>query len=186
MEITRKIFWTAAMKGGSVIGLAVAALQLTRISLGLGVWMNALSLAVFALLLYGFTRKIAASASAPEGFPYGRCMGFVLAMMLFTGVIVGFANALMNNFLLREEVARLVDAQMLPFQDMLPQAQFDAVYDTTYAAMFNPLALVLSGIFVYCIQGGVIGLFTSALAQRKPDMFAGVGNGNEDSRTDGE
>lgn len=186
MEITRKIFWTAAMKGGSVIGLAVSALQLTRISLGLGIWMNAVSLAVFALLLYGFTRRIAGAASEAEGFPYARCMGFVLAMMLFTGVIVGFANALMNNFLLREEVARLVDTQMLPLQDMLPQAQFDAVYDTTYSAMFNPLALVLSGVFVYCIQGGVIGLFTSALAQRKPDIFAGRDDRNGESRTDGE
>lgn len=186
MEITKKIFWTEAMKGGSVIGLAVAALQLTRTSLGLGMWMSAVSLAVFALLLYGFTRKIAGMAPAREGFPYGKCMGFVLAMMLFTGVIVGFATALMNNLLLREEVTQVVDSEMLLFQDMLPQAQFDSLYDTTYSAMFNPLVLVLAGVISYCVQGGVIGLFTSALAQRNPDIFADSGSENNDMPVDGE
>lgn len=30
MEITKKIFWTEAMKGGTVMGLVAAALQLTQ------------------------------------------------------------------------------------------------------------------------------------------------------------
>lgn len=184
MEITKKIFWAEAMKGGSVIGLVVAALQLTRSSLGLGVWMSAVSLAIFVLLLYGFTRKIAGRASAQEGFPYGRCMGFVLAMMLFTGVITGFASALMNNFLLRDAVTQAVDSQMLIFQDVLPQEQFDMVYYSTYSAMFNPLVLVLAGVISYCIQGGVIGLFTSALAQRKPDLFAGAESESNNDASD--
>ena len=140
MEITKKIFWTEAMKGGTVMGLVAAALQLTRVSLALGGWMSILSLVLFILLTYGFTRRIAGMADAREGFPYGRCMGFVLAMMLFTGVIFGFASALINNFLIKETVTEAIDLQMATMQDLLPQAQFDTVYDALYSAMFNPRA----------------------------------------------
>lgn len=173
MEITKKIFWTEAMKGGTVIGLVAAALQLTRASFGLGTWMSIVSLAVFILLTYGFTRRTAGMADARDGFPYPRCMGFVLAMMLFTGVIFGFAAALINNFLIPDAIAEAIDSQMASMQNLLPEAQFDAVYDATYSAMFNPLVLVVCYVIGYLVQGGVIGLFTSALAQRQPAPFSG-------------
>ena len=173
MEITKKIFWTEAMKGGTVMGLVAAALQLTRVSLALGGWMSILSLVLFILLTYGFTRRIAGMADAREGFSYGRCMGFVLAMMLFTGVIFGFASALINNFLIKEAVTEAIDLQMATMQDLLPQAQFDMVYDALYSAMFNPLVHVICYVIGYFIQGGNIGLFTSAMAQRQPDPLAG-------------
>lgn len=185
MEITKKIFWTEAMKGGTVMGLVEAALQLTRVSLALGGWMSILSLVLFILLTYGFTRRIAGMADAREGFSYGRCMGFVLAMMLFTGVIFGFASALINNFLIKEAVTEAIDLQMATMQDLLPQAQFDMVYDALYSAMFNPLVLVICYVIGYFIQGGIIGLFTSAMAQRQPDPLAG-NDDRDDNGTDHE
>ncbi len=181
MEITKKIFWTEAMKGGTVIGLVAASLHLTHLSLALGPWMSLISILVFALLIYGFTRRIAGMADAREGFPYGRCMGFVLAMKLFTGVIFGFASALINNFLIKETITETVDLQMSAVQDLVPQAQFDMIYDATYSAMFNPLFLVVCYIVGYLIEGGIVGLFTSAIAQHRPDLFADT----EDETHDG-
>lgn len=181
MEISKKLFWTEAMKGGSVIGLVVAAFQLLNQRFEVGAWLSMVSLAVFVFLLVVFTRRMASYAGPREGFTYGRCMSFVLAMMLFTGVIVGFAVCLINNFLLKEQVTELVDMQMAALQDMLPQQQFDALYEATYSAMFNPLVLVVVSVVSYCIQGGVIGLFTSVMTQVKPDPFA---DDNTDTQSD--
>ena len=62
MEITKKIFWSEAMKGGSIIGLVTAAFQLTRTVIEQAAWLNIVSLVVFVFLIYGFTRKIAGMA----------------------------------------------------------------------------------------------------------------------------
>lgn len=172
MEISKKLFWTEAMKGGSVIGLATAAFQLRQV-LQSGAWLSFVSLALFVVLLFLFTRRMAGFADPKYGFSYGKCMSFVLAMMIFTGVIVGFAVFLINNFLIKEQVTEMVDLQMAAIQDLIPQQQFDYLYDATYSAMFNPLVLVIVSVISYCIQGGVVGLFTSAVTQVKPDPFAG-------------
>lgn len=164
------------MKGGSVIGLVVAALQLLKSASGY-LWLNWLSLIVFIFLVYGFTRRIANKSRAEDGFPYGRCMGFVVSMMLFTGVIVGFVTCLVNNFMIRDAVEEMVNASMVVVQDMLTTEQFDSMYDTMYSAMFNPLSLVLAGVVGYVVQGAIVGLFVCAQAQRKPDPFAGRNSG---------
>ena len=172
MEITKKIFWSEAMKGGSIIGLVTAAFQLTRTVIEQAAWLNIVSLVVFVFLIYGFTRKIAGMADTIEGFTYGRCMGFVFAMMLFTGIIMGFATFLINNFIIKDTVIEMVDLQMNAMRGLLTTEQFNYTYDATYSAVFNPLVLIIIGIIGYCIQGGIAGLFTSALAQRKADPFA--------------
>lgn len=178
MEITRKIFWTEAMKGGTIIGLAVTAFKLAQSSLGLGLWIGMVSLAVFILLLYGFTKKIATMASAEDGFPFNRCMGFVLAMMIFVGVIQGVYQTIMNTLVDTEIVVSAIDSSMAMLQDVYTPAQFDVMYDTTYKMMFNPLAQVFVGVFAYFIQGGIAGLFVSVFAQRKPNIFATSNNDN--------
>lgn len=172
MEITKKAFWTEAMKGGTIIGLAVVAFEMLLFSSGAGRWLYFVELAVFVLLIYGFTKRIAVRSEPVEGFPYSRCMGFVIAMMLFAGVISGIYVSVMNNFFNAAGVVELVDAIMLPFQDAFTQEQFDVMYDMMYSSYRNPLILVIASSIAYVIQGGIIGLFTSALAQRKPDMFA--------------
>ena len=63
MEITKKMFWTEAMMGGSIIGLVTASLQLVRLSFAAPrSWIEWVSILVFALLLYGFTRRMAGRA----------------------------------------------------------------------------------------------------------------------------
>ena len=185
MEITKKMFWTEAMKGGSIIGLVTASLQLVRLSFAAPrSWIEWVSILVFALLLYGFTRRMAGRASARDGFPYNRCMGFVMAMMLFTGVIMGGATALMYNFLVRDAVVMSIDTIMGEMRGLRTQDQLDTTYDSLYRAMFNPLLLVVAGVITYLVQGGLIGLFTSAVAQRKPEPFAPAGE--DEPKRDGD
>lgn len=181
MEITRKAFWTEAMKGGTIIGLVIVAFELLLFSAGTGRWLYFVELVAFAMLLYAFTRKISAKPSARDGFPYSRCIGFVMAMMLFTGVVSGVYLSVMNNFVNPEGVVAIVDAVMVSFQDAFPQEQFDALYDMMYASYRNPLYLVIASVIAYVVQGGIIGLFTSALAQRKPNPFAPEVGHNDDN-----
>lgn len=170
------------MKGGSIIGLVTASLQLVRLSFAVPrSWIEWVSILIFALLLYGFTRRLAGRAAARDGFPYSRCMGFVMTMMLFTGVIMGVATALMYNFLIPDQVVMSIDGIMGEMRGMLSQDQFDTTYDSLYRAMFNPLLLVVAGVITYVVQGGLIGLFPCALAQRKPEPFASAEKNETDS-----
>lgn len=171
MEITKKIFWTEAMKGGTIIGLTTVAFAILQYAVQLQ-WINFVQLVVFGLLLLGFTRRIAKMADVREGFPYGRCMGFVIAMMLFVGVINGVYLSVMFNFVTPETVVEVVDSVMVGFQDVIPSDNFDSMYDSFYSIYRSPITLVIASIIAYVIQGGVFGLFTSVFAQRKPNIFA--------------
>jgi hypothetical protein len=178
MEITRKIFWREALKGGTIIGLVSIAFALLKYALTpveaqfwikLIVWVDFL---VFIALIYAFTRKISRSADRAQGFSYNRCVGFVVAMMLFHGFLFGVYLAIFNNFIDPESVKTAIDAAAVGMQDILQGEQFDAYYSTMKWAMFNPLMLVFSHILSAVIGGLIVGLFVSAITKRNPDIFA--------------
>lgn len=183
MESNRKISWQHAAKAGTIIGLVGVGFSLLGYAVGLaeaGFWnsfLNIVHIVVFAMLLYGFTKKRAAVAAPVEGFTYGRCIVFVITSMLFTGLIEGVYEAVFNNFIRPDLTLAYIDEYMLLFQDMIPDEMFDTLYGSMKSALFNPLLLAIAGIINAIIKGVLIGLITSAFAKRDPDIFA-------DSRTE--
>ncbi len=179
MNITKKIFWREAVKGGTIMGLVGIAFSLLQYALTpvenrfwseLVWWAN---LIVFIVLVYAFTRKISRSADRAQGFSYNRCVGFVLAMMLFYGFLTGVYMAIFNNFVVdREIVMRAIDDYMVRMQDMLTGEEFDSYYSIMSSAMFNPLIIVFSSILSSIVKGLIVGLVTSAFVKRDPDIFA--------------
>ena len=108
MNDSRKNFWFEALKGGTLVGIVTVAFSLVMQFAGekatLVSIINFASTVVTILLVYGLMRKFATQHSAAEGFTYGRGVGFVVAMMLFVGVISGVYSAIMANFFIREEL----------------------------------------------------------------------------------
>lgn len=183
MNERRKNFWIEALKGGTLIGLVMVAfsivLQFTGESTTLASVLNVASTVVTILLAFGLTRKFATQHSAEEGFSFGRAVGFVVAMMLFVGVISGVYSAVMANFFIREEVLASVDLIMADMQDLLPAEEFNSTYQLMRASVINPFILTLSSVISNAFLGLLVGLCVGVLTRRQPDIFAGGNNSNE-------
>jgi ABC-type nitrate/sulfonate/bicarbonate transport system permease component len=132
---------------------------------------------VTILLLFGYTRRFAAQHSASEGFSLSRAVGFVVAMMIFVGILSGVYSAIMANFFIKEELLRTVDEVMAQMQDVLPAESFDSSYKLMRASVTNPLFLTLSSVVSNCFLGVLVGICVGALVRRRPDIFADTNNG---------
>lgn len=176
----KRNFWTEALKGGTVIGLVSVAFSLPmKVGGDSTVLINILSIAstvVTILLLFGYTRRFAAQHSASEGFSLSRAVGFVVAMMIFVGILSGIYSAIMANFFIKEELLRTVDEVMAQMQDVLPAESFDSSYKLMRASVTNPLFLTLSSVVSNCFLGVLVGICVGALVRRRPDIFADTNN----------
>lgn len=176
--MSKKFFWSEALKAGTIVGLVSVAFALV-LNMFDGeeptFWVKALnfmSVLVTILLLFGFTRKTAYFAPAEEGFSMGKALRFVLASMLFAGIISGLYSAIMANFFIKDELIAIVDSTMAQMQDMVPADQFDATYNSVRTMATNPLALTISAVISNLFTGLLIGIPVGLLVKRQPDIFA--------------
>ena len=174
----KKIFWTEALKGGTVIGLVSVALSiLMHLSIdmpALGKFLNIMSTVVTVLLLFGFTRRLAAQSNPMEGFPMGRAVGFVVAMMAISGVLAGIYTSVMSNFFVHDEVLASVDQMMAGVQDTIPADSFDKTYNLMRTAFTNPFILTLSSVFGNVLLGLLCGVFVGFWTRRQSNIFAPI------------
>lgn len=172
-----------ALKGGTIIGLVSVAFSLvTQVAPEQSTWVKVLNFAstvVTILLAAGYLRHFARSRSRAEGFSYGRGVGFVVAMMLFVGVITGIYSAVMANFFIKEELLGAVEVVMAQVQDVVPAESFDTTYNVMRASVTNPLFITISSVVSNALLGLLYGLVLSVITRRQPDIFAPEENNNE-------
>lgn len=178
--MNKKQFWSEALVAGTIMGLVSVAFALAQqATAGVGeeptFWAKLLSygsVVVNVLLAFGFTRKYSHLVPVEVGFSVGRALKFVLASMLFVGVIQGVYSAVMANFFIKEELLAMVDEAMVQMQDMLPADQFEATYQSARSAATSPLILTVSSILSNLFTGLLIGIPVGLLVRRQPDIFA--------------
>ena len=120
-------------------------------------WLSLLSVAVYVTLLYTFTKRHAARYDAAEGCSYGRCLKFILFMALF--------EARYEEIMAQTLAA--VEATGIYARD-----QMQLVGEMATRMTHSPIWLIASGIFGSLIKGLFFGLFVSAFASRKPEVFS--------------
>lgn len=176
MNITKKDFWTEALKGGTLVGLISVAFELLMQVAGEHTTLLSIlsfaSTVIVILLVAAYLRRFARMHSQAEGFSYGRGVGFVVAMMLFVGVLSGFYSAVIANFFFKEELLATVDMLMAQYQDMLPAESFEQTYDMMRASVTNPLMLTISSVIGNAFYGLILGLLLAIPHRRQPDIFA--------------
>lgn len=133
---------------------------------------SVISLVVFIGLVYWFSQKVASLASARDGFSYSQALRFVLAMMLFTGIISGIYTWIMNSFVISDTVTSQFDMMMGQMQDMVDDNSFDTTYNMGHKLLFNPIYLIVISVLGTVLKGGIVGLITSNFVKREPDIFA--------------
>lgn len=175
----KKSYWSDAAKAGAIMGVLLFAVSLADAMFELGGakgMISLLSFAVLAIFIYKFG-KDRSLKQGPKGFTYGQSMGYILAMMLFTGIITGFGNFLLQNYIAPEYYQGLFEEALSrnPFFDP-DSPTMGEVLDMSRKMMKSPVFLVFSGIIGMVIYGGIIGLLASAFIRKRPDVFAGDNN----------
>lgn len=176
MNENKKNFWSEALKGGTIIGLVSVAFALLshtfKEQTTLAQVVDIASTVIGILLAAGFLRKFAAGHTKQCGFSYGRGVGFVVAMMIFAGVLTGVYSAVMANFFIREELLQVVEQSMAQMQDMIPADSFEQTYSMMQKSVTSPLILTLSSVVSNAFYGLLCGLILSLITRRQPDIFA--------------
>ncbi|MBO7197928.1 MAG: DUF4199 domain-containing protein [Tidjanibacter sp.] len=177
----KRNFWLEALKGGTVVGLVSVAFSIVTVVCGDSTTLvNLLSIAstvVTILLLFGYTRRFAAMHSAEEGFSVGRAVGFVVAMMIFVGVLSGVYSAVNANFFMKAELLQGVDEVMAQMQDVVPAESFEKTYQMMRSSVTNPFIHTGSSVISHSFFGVIVGLCVGLLVRRRPDIFANTNNG---------
>lgn len=178
-----KVFWSEALTGGLVLGIALFVWDL------IGYWLNLpmaasklASVVQFVLLIGGivyFCRRIRAFRGASIGFPYGTAFGFIMAMMLFTGMIYG-----LGQYFLQVVIAPAYFNEVFEVT-LWDSSLSEELIEQTLAmkqSMFmnNPVIYIFSGLFTMCLYGGLVGLIAAALMKRPADPFADNNNPEND------
>ncbi len=169
----KQSIWKDAAQNGLVLGLALTFIVVITIITELDIKMpyagSVVQHVVMIVLLMNFCKKRGAKYGA-AGFSYGQNMNFILATMLFTGIINGVSTFILQQYIAPEYYQKVIELtlEQSAQQADLTQSQ-DELMSITMAMMKNPVIVVISGIFGMIINGGFLGIFTSIFTRRLPE-----------------
>lgn len=175
-----KTFWRDALLSGTKVGIVSIVCSIVVMLAGkgaLGGLLPFLERVIFFTLIFVFVRKHSWKYSPEEGFSFGRSFGFVLAMLLFVGVIQGVYNAILANYFMGPELMADIDAVMVALQDQNPTLYTPEMLEQSKEMIktltFNPFAATLSSVLGVEISGIFIALLVAVFTYRRADLFAG-------------
>jgi hypothetical protein len=173
--MTKKDFWRSALNWGSILGAALFVMGL--VSWALKIEQNEMGWAkellhfvvICPAILYTGVRN--ARLSGPAGYPYGRAVGYIFAMMMFAGVVYGIGQFLMVNFIAREYYDAIMETGRAALDAYRNTPQYDMMVSMTRWGT-NPIVLIISGVLEMVVKGGLLGLVLAAFFKKNPEMFA--------------
>ena len=167
-------FWNDAARYGMVLGLVAIAFLTAGYYVQHALLTWASFLISVGLLTYFTKRRVARCATPQTGCGYGKCLGFMVCVMLFAGFIEGAFTALAANWLF---VAHY-DAQLGQAIALLDGTGFYSRDQLALAMkwMHSPLWLVVCTMLGSAAKGGFFGLFIAAFTKREPDLFSSDSN----------
>ena len=104
-----------------------------------------------------------------DGYSYGQCLGFMVAVMLCAGFIEGAYMSVASNWLF----AAKYDAMM---SQQIGVLESTGIYTTDQLVMMtrwlrSPLVLIFSSMIGSAIKGAFFGLFIAAFTRREAQPF---------------
>ena len=166
----KKIFWSEASLGGLILGLLLFGFLYLSYRWEWSIHHPTLASVTETLLIavvsYIMARRMGRLRGA-EGFTYGQSMGFILAMMVFTGIIYGLGSYLMQVVIDPEYYRNLYEATLYNTLDETQAEQALKMRQQMNRFIQNPGVMVLSGIFSMLIYGGIVGLIVSIFTKRQ-------------------
>lgn len=140
------------------------------------------SLLIYLTLLTLFTKQRVARYGA-DGYSYGQCLRFIVAVVLCAGFIDGAYMSVAANWLFAGRYDTLVSQQIATLE--ATGFYNDEQLVLMHRMLYSPLALILSAIIGSVVKGLFFGLFISAYARREQPLFSpGAPTGDASSDSD--
>ncbi|MFI3265629.1 MAG: DUF4199 domain-containing protein [Rikenellaceae bacterium] len=170
IEELRKSFWNDAAKNGLILGLTLTAISalavVCRFDIDRPYLGSALQYGAMICMLGMFCKQRGIKHD-PNGFNYRQNMGYIFAIMLFTGIIAGVSIYILQQFVFPDTYKQIIDLAIERVKE--DGVEIDqAVVNQTMAMVKNPFIMVFSSIISMIINGAFIGIFTSIFTRRMP------------------
>lgn len=137
--------------------------------------LSLLSLLLFVgLLTWCMKSRVARCATDETGYSYGRCLGFMVAVMLCAGFLEGAFVSVAANWLF----AAKYDASVAQSIAMLENTGFYTAEMLEQIARWihSPLVLILGSMIGSAFKGAFFGLFIAAFTRQEPRLFPNNGS----------
>lgn len=167
-------FWNEASQGGAIIGLVTVTLSFIGMYVpqSVGFVLNLVSFVATIYLLFYFTRRRAAKF-ASEGYSYAQCLGFIVAMGLFAGIVAGAYQIVASNFLFPEKYEEIYNTAIATYAQMgaFDNNMMDIMKTMMHSYIFSPIPVLISQVLASIFTYGFYGLFIAIGTKREADIF---------------
>ena len=167
-------FWNEASRGGAILGLIAMAFGLLAMVLpqSVGFVLNVASFVVTLYLLFYFTKR-RADQFPKEGYSYAQCLGFIVAMGVFAGIIAGAYQIVASNFLFPEKYEETYNTIIATYAQMgtFDNNMMDTLKTLMRSYLFSPIPVLITQVLASIFTYGFYGLFVALGTKREADIF---------------
>ena len=173
-NIMKNKFWNEASQGGAIIGLVTVTLSFVGMYVPQSVnfVLSLVSFVATIYLLFYFTRRRAAKF-AKEGYSYAQCLGFIVAMGVFAGIVAGAYQIVASNFLFPEKFEEVYNTVIATYAQMgtFDNNMMDTMKTLMRSYIFSPIPVLISQMLASIFTYGFYGLFIAIGTKREADIF---------------
>lgn len=173
-DIMKNKFWNEASQGGAIIGLVSVTLSFVGMYVPQSVnfVLSLVSFVATIYLLFYFTRRRAAKF-AKEGYSYAQCLGFIVAMGVFAGIVAGAYQIVASNFLFPEKFEEVYNNVIATYAQMgtFDNNMMDTMKTLMRSYIFSPIPVLISQVLASIFTYGFYGLFIAIGTKREADIF---------------
>lgn len=173
-DIMKNKFWNEASQGGAIIGLVTVTLSFVGMYVPKSVnfVLSLVSFVATIYLLFYFTRRRAAKF-AKEGYSYAQCLGFIVAMGVFAGIVAGAYQIVASNFLFPEKFEEVYNTVIATYAQMgtFDNNMMDTMKTLMRSYIFSPIPVLISQVLASIFTYGFYGLFIAIGTKREADIF---------------
>lgn len=167
-------FWNEASRGGAILGLVTMAFSLLGMVLptSFGFVINLASFVVTLYLLFFFTKR-RADQFPKEGYSYAQCLGFIVAMGIFAGIIAGAYQIVASNFLFPEKFEEMYNTVIATYAQMgtFDNNMMDMMKTMMHSYIYSPIPVLITQVLASIFTFGFYGLFIAIGTKREADIF---------------
>ena len=167
-------FWNEASRGGAILGLVTMAFSLLGMVLPQSVSfvVNVASFVVTLYLLFFFTKR-RADQFPKEGYSYAQCLGFIVAMGIFAGIIAGAYQIVASNFLFPEKFEEMYNTVIATYAQMgtFDNNMMDMMKTMMHSYIYSPIPVLITQVLASIFTFGFYGLFIAIGTKREADIF---------------
>lgn len=167
-------FWNEASRGGAILGLTAMAFALLAMVLpqSVGFVLNLASFVVTLYLLFYFTKR-RADQFPKDGYSYAQCLGFIVAMGIFAGIIAGAYQIVASNFLFPEKYEEMYNTIIATYAQIgtFDNNMMDMMKTLMRSYLFSPIPVLITQVLASIFTYGFYGLFVALGTKREADIF---------------